>query len=202
MGKIFLIRTCILYLCLILINSIDLFSQEMPQKKSALYWADLGWGVSSNKSSTKDIGFNLQNGNMLYTLQISKIDSSVSFLGTPKMEKSFIAIAVLLGVATRDTSWHASVSGGVTYLRRTITTNLFAHTGDPFDFFPAKIGEVKDVASAVGVTILAQLFFNKGGGIFRNCGKHLGMGIELFITANKLETIIGFTLNVMFGKLR
>ena len=171
----------------------------MSQKESALYWADLGWGFSSNKSSTKDIGFNLQNGNMLYTIQISKTDSSGSFLGTPKREKSFILVGALLGVATQDTNWHASVSGGITYVRRISITNIFAHTGE---IFPPKVGETKEVASAVGVTILAQLFFNKGSGMCRNCGKHLGMGIELFITANELETISGFTLNVMFGKLR
>ncbi len=150
------------------------------------YWTNLGGGWSDLGSGASVVGINLQLNNILFTFQHSKHYYASSWLFA-KETKEFSDYNLQIGLTTKDTNWHASISTGLSVVSGTRT-----HNGG-LNLFTSSKKETEYVKPLLGFVTSVQLFW-------KACD-WLGLGVELFGNLNRAERLNGFTITIFVGKL-
>jgi hypothetical protein len=169
----------------LVVLSVNLSAQENNTNET-LYWADAGIGLTSLGSGggALALGANLQMNNLLISFQSNSHSYSDSFIFANEVEK-YSDYAMLTGIASLDSSFHASIAAGVS-----IISGYHSITEDSWS--SSEETERKDYGPYLGFVISSQLFWKAGA--------NFGIGIKGFADINKAKILSGVTLSVFIGE--
>ncbi len=178
---------CVKILCfgLFLICSMGLQAQQNNDNKIS-YWADagIGWTSLGSGGGSLALGANLQWNNLLFSFQSAHHSYSDSFIFA-KDVREFTDYEALVGIASLDSSFHASIAAGLSIIsgyRK--TTHGFGSSSEETNR--------EDIGPYLGFVLASQLFWKAGA--------NFGIGIKAFTDINKAEILSGVTLSVFIGE--
>jgi len=185
MNDIFIPGAKLLFIGWLSLFSISIFSQEIKNDE-ILYWADagLGWTSLGSGGGALTLGANLQLNNLLFSFQRAYHSYFDSFIFAKEV-REFTDYEALVGIASLDSSFHASIAAGLSMISgyRRVTNGIWSSS---------KETNREDIGPYLGFVLSSQLFWKAGA--------NFGIGIKAFTDINKAVTLSGATLSVFIGE--
>lgn len=156
-------------------------AQSTAPMNHSRYWISGGLGISSLGSLAGSV-----NGCVQYNRALFIAHATANSQGT--FDDEFFDIGLLMGVASKSRKGHVSVAVGVSLVTGSRSEGLY------INFFGNEEKGRQDITPTFGIPLEVQLY--------RNLGRFLGLGFDIYANINSEQAFSGITLNLWIGKLR